>query len=379
MPAIDVLAAAVHRLFPTFVDQASAAHPMLDHLFGPENMEDMNTGAPYWEASFRVQGPGAATHIVNGNEIMPGQKDDITLRARVDPARVIYNYDLPEKDYAEAQWNPDKAVNLVEEYDKAAIDEIFDALDYQLQTCFPATGTATGWTAAKSAALRPMRAFGTLNGDQTGLPTTGLQNGLMQFALPVAQTGTIHGVTRTTTAIFTQYPAGGLIPSYSAEGEKYLYEVQHAIYAREPGPVVGLCDMGSFNIITAGMGGDRRYVYSRTGKIDGDEKTDGLKGLVFGRLFPSIWLRDDAGTFTTAPSLGVCYWIGMKNWRARMWKAHEGQEMVTPHGAKKKLRIGRKGPIDIGRQDVCEYRNILNMAWMHTRPNACGVVAGIKN
>ena len=133
MPAIDVLAAAVHRLFPTFVDQASAAHPMLDHLFGPENMEDMNTGAPYWEASFRVQGPGAATHIVNGNEIMPGQKDDITLRARVDPARVIYNYDLPEKDYAEAQWNPDKAVNLVEEYDKAAIDEIFDALDYQLQ------------------------------------------------------------------------------------------------------------------------------------------------------------------------------------------------------------------------------------------------------
>ena len=185
---IDVVNSALQDLDPVLEDLFFRAHPLFDCLVQKGKVEKGKLEGRYKEFAVSTGDPGQITAIHIGDETISSGRDQTTQKGNEYATRMLYHYEVPLKDIADADGKMD-LVKILDSYPKRATLGFFKALAAQL-----ARGAASAGQLGKH---NDAAGFMTLNGDQTYAPTgatgpAGTRNGFFQYAAPDSQTATVH-------------------------------------------------------------------------------------------------------------------------------------------------------------------------------------------
>ena len=100
----DVLQSALQELMPSYSELFVKWHPVLERVLLKGNMEKNVLTGPFREFAVVTDGPGDVTQIVTGSEIVNGGRNQNAARGNTFAPRMIYAFDVPGKDLAEAKW-----------------------------------------------------------------------------------------------------------------------------------------------------------------------------------------------------------------------------------------------------------------------------------
>ena len=350
----DVLATALNELMPSYSDLFVKWHPLLDKVLKGGNMDRASLKGPEREFAVVTAGPGTVTHVDTGSEIIAGGRNQAAHRGKVGAPRLIYAFDVPGKDLAEANGEMDLA-RILQHYPELALADFHDRISNQL-----GTGNGTG-----------VGAFPTLNGNATFTPSTsgGALDGF--FQLGATQDNVVHDLncSNHTTPIAgwnTQYQD---ITSFAVDGRTQMRKAYYA--ASRQAKTLGPCDL---------MIGDEssylNYIDDlddavRVAKIDGDKAPGNVRqGIKF--LDADFFLDDsidtsntlftagggtNSGTTTGTGADGVIYGFKTPTW---YWYSlgHD-----TTRETKGDFAV--RGPFRIPDQDMYRYEIVLMMG-LHT-------------
>ena len=104
----DVVATALNELMPAYSNLFIKWHPLLEKIMEGGNMDRAALKGPKREFAVVTDGPGTVTEIATGTEVIAGGRSQNAHRGNVIAPRLIYAFDVPGKDLAEANGCPDQ-------------------------------------------------------------------------------------------------------------------------------------------------------------------------------------------------------------------------------------------------------------------------------
>ena len=122
---------------------------------------------PFREFVVVTGGPGQVTQIVSGSEVVAGGRNQRAVRGDTFAPRLIYAFDVPGKDLAEANGELDLA-RIIQHYPELALSDFHERIAAQTSS---GTGAGVG-------------GFLTLNGNTTYSPNGTARPGVIEFAAP---------------------------------------------------------------------------------------------------------------------------------------------------------------------------------------------------
>ena len=222
----DVLATALNELMPAYSELFVKWHPLLDNILKGGNMDRAALKGPKREFAVVTDGPGTVTHVQTGTEVIAGGRTQNAHRGNVVAPRLIYAFDVPGKDLAEANGEMDLA-RILQHYPELALADFHERIAKQL-----GTGNGSG-----------VGSFVTMNGNTTFNPDGTARDGLFEFAALGSQTNEVHG-------LVSQGGAGGItgwgnqyedVSSFATNGRTRLRKAYFA--ASRQGKTLGPVDL----------------------------------------------------------------------------------------------------------------------------------------
>ncbi len=351
----DVLASALQDLAPGYSELFSLWHPLMERVVKKGNMDRATLKGPWREFVVVSAGPGTVTQVLTGSEIIAGGRTQSAQRGDTYAPRLIYAFDVPGKDMAEANGENDLA-KIIKRYPELALSDFHERISNQI-----ASGNGVG-----------VGGFMTLNG--TGAtqynPQGTARDGIFQNAAPAAQNDTVFNIGKPAAAggVAGWYNQYGNISSFATDGRATMRQVYYAASrqgSKASGPVdLLLGDESSYlNYI------DDLDDQVRVMKIDGDKAPKALRqGIPF--LEADFFLEQSIDTtqFTGTGSNGVIYMLKSDTWHSYTLGHDSGMET--------KGDFAVRGPIRIPEQDMWRYEYVLNMGMYCDQLRANGMVAG---
>ena len=344
----DVLKTALDELMPSYSELFVKWHPLLDRIVTGGNLDKATLKGPRRDFAVVSDGPGTVTQIETGTEIIAGGRAQNAVRGQVVAPRLIYAFDVPGKDLAEANGEMDLA-RIIQHYPELAMGDLHERIAKQL-----GTGNGSG-----------VGGFCTLNGNTDFTPDGTARDGFFEFDAPATQNATVHNIVKPagtggTSGWYNQYEN---ITGFAFDGMTQLRKAYFA--ASRQGKTLGPVDL---------MIGDEasylNYIEYLTDyvRVSAPVKNDSApsnvrQGVKF--LDADFFLDDSiditATTYTagthTAGQNGVIY--GMKTPTWHMFTLGHDSGMET------KGDFALRGPFRIPEQDLYRYEIVLMMG-MHT-------------
>ncbi len=358
----DVLATALDELMPAYSELFVKWHPLLDKVLEGGNMDRASLKGPRREFAVVTGGPGTVTQVATGSEIIAGGRSQKAHRGQVIAPRLIYAFDVPGKDLAEANGEMDLA-RILQHYPELALADFHERIAAQL-----GTGNGTG-----------VGGFCTLNGDATFSPDgSATRDGFFEFLPPASQGKTVHnllagGATGGIDGWFNQYED---ISSFSVNGRSQLRKAYFA--ASREGKTMGDVDLM--------IGDEQSYLnyiedlddQVRVTKVEGDKAPGQVRQGV--KFLNADFFLDDAidisktaggaagGFSTLAARDGVIYGFKTPTWHS----------FTLGHDASKETKgdFAVRGPFRIPDQDLYRYEIVLMMGMHTTQRRANFAVTG---
>jgi hypothetical protein len=351
----DVLQSALQELMPSYSELFVKWHPVLERVLLKGNIDKNVLTGPYREFAVVTDGPGDVTQILTGSEIVNGGRNQNAARGNTYAPRMIYAFDVPGKDLAEANGEMDLA-RIIQHYPELALSDFHERIAKQI---VQGDGSNVG-------------GFMTFNGDLTYNPQGTARQGVFEYAAPAAQSDTVFGIAKSSaTGWYNQYED---ITSFATNGRAFMRKCYYACSRQQKtlGPVdLILGDEGSYLNYVDDLDTQVQIVTDKT--TAGDRAPNNIRqGIKF--LDADFFLEDsldtlDATNFSTAAARdGVMYFLNTSTWHAYTLGSDANKES--------KGDFSVRGPFRIPEQDLFRYEIVLNMG-MHTNQlRANGVVTG---
>tara|TARA_R110000765_G_scaffold47073_3_gene96882 strand:+ start:741 stop:1829 length:1089 start_codon:yes stop_codon:yes gene_type:complete len=353
----DVLQTALNELMPAYSELFVKWHPLLDKVLMGGNMDRASLKGPKREFAVVTDGPGTVTAVQTGTEIIAGGRSQNAHRGNVIGPRLIYAFDVPGKDLAEANGEQDLA-RILQHYPELALADFHELIASQL-----GTGAGTG----------NVGSFVTMNGNATFSPDGTARDGCFEFTSTALQNNTVHGLTAGTVAGWTnQYED---ISSFATNGRSQMRKAYFA--ASRQGKTLGPVDLM--------IGDEQSYLnyiedlddQVRVVKVEGDKAPGQIRqGVKF--LEADFFLDDSidisatqytvAGQSTTAGADGVIYGFKTPTWHL----------FTLGHDASRETKgdFAVRGPFRIPDQDLYRYEIVLMMGLHTTQRRANFAITG---
>ena len=355
----DVLATALDELMPSYSELFVKWHPLLERVVTGGNMDRATLKGPRRDFAVVSDGPGTVTQIETGSEIIAGGRAQNAYRGQVVAPRLIYAFDVPGKDLAEANGEMDLA-RIIQHYPELAMGDLHELVASQL-----GTGGSTS-----------VGGFATLNGNTTFAPDGTARSGFFQFDSKANQNNTVHNLDTTqATGVAGWYNQYEDITSFATEGRSQMRKAYFA--ASRQGKTLGPVDL---------MIGDEasylNYIDDlddavRVTKIEGDKAPSNVRQGV--KFLDADFYLDDAidissTTYTNAVGSsaagadGVIYGFKTPTWHA----------FTLGHDASRETKgdFALRGPFRIPEQDLFRYEIVLMMGLHTTQLRANFAVTG---
>ena len=350
----DVVATALQDLAPGYSELFSLWHPLMERVVKRGNTDRATLKGPYREFVVVSGGPGSVTQVTTGSEVITGGRTQSAQRGSSYAPRMIYAFDIPGKDLAEANGENDLA-KIIKAYPELALSDFHERIADQL-----GSGNGTG-----------VGGFLTLNGDTTYNPGLAAnRTGAFEFGTQAAQVAAgnaVFGLNKATTAgWYNQY---GQISSFATDGRATMRQVYYAA-SRQGSKASGPVDLL--------LGDETSYLnyiddlddQVRVMRVEGDKAPKQLRqGIPF--LEADFFLENsiDLTQFTAGgANNGVIYMMKTDTWH--MYTLGHDSGMET------KGDFAVRGPIRIPEQDMWRYEYVLNMGMYCDQLRANGVVTG---
>jgi hypothetical protein len=217
----DVLATALNELMPSYSELFVKWHPLLEKILEGGNLTRGTLKGPKREFAVVTDGPGTVTEVATGTEIIAGGRTQNAHRGEVIAPRLIYAFDVPGKDLAEANGEMDLA-RILQHYPELALADFHERISNQM-----GTGAGTGGVGG----------FATLNGNTKFSPQGTDKDGFFQFLATGSQDNLVHNLQEgTISGWVNQY---GDITSFATNGRSTMRKVYFAAsrQAKTLGPV----------------------------------------------------------------------------------------------------------------------------------------------
>jgi hypothetical protein len=350
----DVLATALNELMPAYSEMFVKWHPLLDNILKGGNMDRSALKGPKREFAVVTDGPGTVTQVQTGTEIIAGGRTQNGHRGNVVAPRLIYAFDVPGKDLAEANGEMDLA-RILQHYPELALADFHERIAKQL-----GTGNGSG-----------VGSFATMNGNATFNPDGSSRDGFFEFAAVGSQSNIVHGLDpATVTGWNNQYED---VTSFATNGRSLLRKAYFA--ASRQGKTLGPVDLM--------IGDEQSYLnyiedlddQVRVVKIEGDKAPGNVRqGVKF--LDADFYLDDaidiSASQYTSvgasAGADGVIYGFKTPTWHL----------FTMGHDASRETKgdFAVRGPFRIPDQDLYRYEIVLMMGLHTTQRRANFAVTG---
>lgn len=311
--AADVLASTLQDLLPGYTDLWTGYHPLSQRIMSNGGFNRRKLKGPWVEFNVLAGDPGEVTPDRNGNAVLASGRKENLKRAKEYGARLVYHFNVPEKDLDECDNEHDFA-NLVENYGDPAMAGLMERINAQLTR-----GASTAGTDELGGGVETVVTF---NGDQTYDPEDVGTNrqGIFQFAAPASQTHTVHNIAKRGAAggITGWYNQYDHISSFSAHGRKIMRRT------RDRANRQGASLSGGIDLLLGDDGSYQNYAESLDDQVQvavvENDKGQGKvrEGLKFGTA--AFFADDhiditDAVAFTTAVARqGVIYGFCSEDW-----------------------------------------------------------------
>lgn len=352
----DVLATALNELMPAYSEMFVKWHPLLDNILKGGNMDRSALKGPKREFAVVTDGPGTVTQVQTGTEIIAGGRTQNGHRGNVVAPRLIYAFDVPGKDLAEANGEMDLA-RILQHYPELALADFHERIAKQL-----GTGNGPG-----------VGSFATMNGNSTFNPDGTARDGFFEFAAVGSQSNVVHGLDpATVTGWNNQYED---VTSFATNGRSLLRKAYFA--ASRQGKTLGPVDLM--------IGDEQSYLnyiedlddQVRVVKIEGDKAPGNVRQGV--KFLDADFYLDDAidisasqytsvGSSTAAGADGVIYGFKTPTWHL----------FTMGHDASRETKgdFAVRGPFRIPDQDLYRYEIVLMMGLHTTQRRANFAVTG---
>lgn len=345
----DVLATALNELMPSYSELFVTWHPFLEKVMLDGNMDRKTLKGPQREFAVVTGGPGQVTWVETGSEIIAGGRSQNAYRGNTVAPRLIYAFDVPGKDLAEANGEMDLA-RILQHYPELALADFHERIAVQL-----GTGDGDG-----------VGSFPTFNGDTTFNPDGTPRRGFFEFAATGAQTQTVHNLAPgTVSGWFNQYED---ITSFASEGRAQMRKAYFA--ASRQGKT-----LGPVNLMIGDETGYLNYIedlddHVRIAKVENDSAPGNVRQGV--KFLDADYYLDDAidrtSTYTGAATDGVVYGFKTQCWHSYTLGHDSGKES--------KGDFAIRGPFRIPNQDLWRYEIVLMMGIHTTQRRANFAVTG---
>ena len=346
----DVLATALNELMPAYSEMFVKWHPLLDNILKGGNMDRSALKGPKREFAVVTDGPGTVTQVQTGTEIIAGGRTQNGHRGNVVAPRLIYAFDVPGKDLAEANGEMDLA-RILQHYPELALADFHERIAKQL-----GTGNGSG-----------VGSFATMNPDGSA------RDGFFEFAAVGSQSNVVHGLDpATVTGWNNQYED---VTSFATNGRSLLRKAYFA--ASRQGKTLGPVDLM--------IGDEQSYLnyiedlddQVRVVKIEGDKAPGNVRQGV--KFLDADFYLDDAidisdpkytvvGSSTAAGADGVIYGFKTPTWHL----------FTMGHDASRETKgdFAVRGPFRIPDQDLYRYEIVLMMGLHTTQRRANFAITG---
>lgn len=348
----DVVATALQDLAPGYSELFTKYHPVMERIVKRGNIDRASLKGPYREFVVVAGGPGSVTQVNTGSEVIAGGRSQQASRGNAYGPRLIYAFDVPGKDLAEANGENDLA-KIIKRYPELALSDFHERISDQI-----ASGNGNG-----------VGGFMTLNGD-TQYTAFGNRAGVLDFAAPAGQTDTVFGLakqgTTGTTGWYNQY---GQISSFATDGRSTMRQVYYAASRQ------GAMASGPVDLLLGDETSYLNYIDDlddqvRVMKVEGDKAPGKLRqGIPF--LEADFFLEEsiDLTQFSSGgANNGVIYMLKTDTWH--MFTLGHNANLET------KGDFAIRGPFRIPEQDLFRYEYVLNMGMYCDQLRSNGVVTG---
>jgi hypothetical protein len=357
MSNADVLASALQDLNPEFSVSFAEHHPLMERVVKGGRISRTKAEGPYKEFVVVQKGPGAYRQIINGDEVMHGQRRQGAVRGSEYAPRVIYYFDVPNIDLAEID-NAHRLAKVIEKYPELAMLEIAEDVAAQL-----GRGAASAGVLSTESNANELAGLTTFNGDQNYTPkgaggVAGSRAGIFQFAAPASQTAAVHGLTSEGGAngIVGWYNQYFHISSMFTDGLTKLRQAKGRA-EKERSSLEGGVDLMISDSLSFYNYLETQDQKVRTTVVNGD--TAPFKARDSIDFHGAEWCYDEAidivdtTSFTSSgPQAGVVYMICSNDWE------------IFTHGSGKKTTDGFFAFNEVGRlQDQDAHRFEIVMHW----------------
>ena len=348
----DVLATALNELMPSYSEMFVKFHPLMEKVMTNGNMDRAALKGPKREFAVVTNGPGTVTQVTTGSEIIAGGRAQNAHRGNVVAPRLIYAFDVPGKDLAEANGAMDLA-RILQHYPELALSDFHERISNQL-----GTGNGSG-----------VGGFVTLNGNTTFSPDGTSRQGILQQS--AASTNTVHGLvcesgTSGISGWQNQYQD---ITSFAVNGRSQMRKAYFAAsrQGKTSGPVdLMIGDESSYLNYIEDLDDQVRVV-----KVEGDKSPALVRqGVKF--LDADFYLDDSIDTssslFSSAAQDGVIYGLKTPTWNL----------FTMGHDSSRETKgdFALRGPFRIPDQDIYRYELVLMMGLHTTQLRSNFVVTG---
>lgn len=351
----DVLASALQDLAPGYSELFTLWHPVMERVVKKKNIDRGSLKGPYREFVVVSDGPGTVTQVTTGSEIISGGRRQNAVRGNTYAPRLIYAFDVPGKDLAEANGENDLA-KIIKRYPELALSDFHERIAAQVVS---GNGLDVG-------------GFLTMNGTTTYNPQGANRDGVFSFAAPAAQTSTVFGLTKQgggAGAVSGWYNQFGQVTSFATDGKSTMRKVYYA------GSRQGSKAQGPIDLLLGDEVSYLNYIDDlddqvRVMRVEGDKAPGQVRqGIPF--LEGDFFIEEgiDLAEFGAGGSGdGVVYMLKTDTWHLYTLGHDSGKET--------KGDFAVRGPIRIPEQDMWRYEYVLNMGMYCDQLRANGVVTG---
>ena len=350
----DVVASALQDLAPGYSELFTLWHPIMERVVLRGNVDRGSLKGPYREFVVVTDGPGTVTQVTTGSEVIAGGRRQNAQRGTEYAPRLIYAFDVPGKDLAEGNGENDLA-KIIKRYPELALSDFHERIARQI-SCGNGTDVS---------------GFVTLNGDTTYNPQGAAvaPDGLIDFAAPAAQAGTVHNLNKATVSNWqNQY---GQISSFATDGKATMRQVYYKASrqgSKASGPIdLLLGDESSYLNYIDDLDDQVRVMKVESDKAPGQVR----QGIPF--LEADFFLEEELTTQSAQFATG-----GANNGVIYMLQTDSFHLFTLGHdsGMETKGDFAIRGPIRIPEQDMWRYEYVLNMGMYCDQLRTNGVVTG---
>jgi len=349
----DVLATALNELMPSYSEMFVKFHPLMEKVMNNGNLSRDALKGPKREFAVVTDGPGTVTQVNTGSEVIAGGRAQNAHRGNVVAPRLIYAFDVPGKDLAEANGEMDLA-RILQHYPELALSDFHERIARQL-----GTGDGEG-----------VGGFATLNGTADFTPDGTARDGILQ--LSKSSSNTVHGLACSGAAT----PIAGWnnqyedISSFAVNGRSQMRKAYFAAsrQGKTSGPVdLMIGDEASYLNYIDDLDDQVRVV-----KVEGDKAPALVRQGV--KFLEADFFLDDAIDVTSAKlsggagADGIIYGMKTPTWHL----------FTLGHDASRETKgdFALRGPFRIPDQDIFRYELVLMMGLHTTQLRSNFVVTG---